>query len=529
LVLSHDLFGDCNSWLTPELLSHSFRDHNSFRFLGIRYAPQPERFTYSTLYTGPGGTVSALDYGSECVQGTSGSEDCLFLNVWTPYLPASPSSSSSKLKPVLFWIHGGAFTSGTGSDPTFDGGNFASRGDVVLVTINYRLSTLGFLALNDGVTKGNFGFADQIVALDWVREHIRSFGGDPDRITIFGQSAGAGSVRGMMASPVALGKFAGAVPMSNLGGLAYGTTYSKYYTIPEEVSAAADAILNATGCSHTPSQVNCLREVDPFTLVNLPTVARFFVVDGTYLTSDQLPLSGNHGKTAPYKLMMGLEADDGTPFITFPPDVTPENTEWLTSQGLPYPPRSLFPLEPLENTTLAVDRMGARLATDAIFRCIDQATVHAGLINRVWDRVFFYEMERSYQTPGWPMLDLCQPPVEPGYPYGDPEAKIGYDKCHSGELLYVFGNIRWNGLPYRDSQGDADFEKELLDRWAAFATTADPNLTGAKGGEGARWIAATSGDNILMHLDWPGETMHAFEELSQCAWLGLPIDYYLKE
>lgn len=77
----------------------------------------------------------------------------------------------------MFWIHGGAFTSGTGADETFDGGSLASRGDVVVVTINYRLATLGFLALDDGVTNGNYGLADQITALDWVIEHIADFGG----------------------------------------------------------------------------------------------------------------------------------------------------------------------------------------------------------------------------------------------------------------------------------------------------------------------------------------------------------------
>jgi carboxylesterase type B len=131
----------------------------------------------------------------------------------------------------MFWIHGGAFTSGTGNDPTMDGANIVSRGDVVLVTINYRLGSFGFLALDDGVTKGNYGFADQINALDWVRRNIQDFGGDPNRITVFGQSAGAGSVRAMLASPEAEGKFKGAIPQSNLGGGGYGTTYSQYLTI----------------------------------------------------------------------------------------------------------------------------------------------------------------------------------------------------------------------------------------------------------------------------------------------------------
>jgi carboxylesterase type B len=98
---------------------------------------------------------------------------------------------------------------------------------MVMVASNYRLSTLGYLALKDGKTNGNFGLADQITALEWVRQNIHHFGGDPDRITIFGQSAGAGSVRAMIASPKAAGKFSSAIMLSNLGGINYGTSYSR--------------------------------------------------------------------------------------------------------------------------------------------------------------------------------------------------------------------------------------------------------------------------------------------------------------
>lgn len=113
-----------------------YRDKLSFRFLGIRYGSYPERFTYSSPLSASGET-SALEFGSVCRQRTAlvGSEDCLFLNIYTPFLPAS---TGEKLKPVMLYIHGGAFLSGSGSDPVFDGGNLASRGDVVVVTINYR-------------------------------------------------------------------------------------------------------------------------------------------------------------------------------------------------------------------------------------------------------------------------------------------------------------------------------------------------------------------------------------------------------
>ena len=141
-----------------------YRNKKSFRFSGIQYADPPQRWVYSTLYSGMGQTIQATAYGSQCSQsGSGGSEDCLFLNIQTPYIPKA--GSTSNLRPVHFWIHGGGFTGGSGSDPNSDGGNLASREDIVTVTINYRLSTLGFLAIPNTTVTGNYGIADQINAL----------------------------------------------------------------------------------------------------------------------------------------------------------------------------------------------------------------------------------------------------------------------------------------------------------------------------------------------------------------------------
>ncbi|KKK13553.1 hypothetical protein ARAM_001721 [Aspergillus rambellii] len=164
---SNETFSDTSSDFQVTIYSNKehitgYRDRHAFRFLGIRYADEPERWTYSKLYQGSGSSVSALQFGNSCLQGpTTGAEDCLFLNIWTPYLPNQRGRSNlgSSLRPVLFWIHGGAFMSGKGSDPYTDGSNLASRGDVVVVAINYRLGSLGFLALHDGQTNGNFGLA----------------------------------------------------------------------------------------------------------------------------------------------------------------------------------------------------------------------------------------------------------------------------------------------------------------------------------------------------------------------------------
>ncbi|KAI0887181.1 alpha/beta-hydrolase [Annulohypoxylon maeteangense] len=509
-----------------------FRDRFSFRFLGIRYAPQPERFTYSEPYVGSGNEASALDYGSQCVQaGNVGDEDCLFLNIWTAYIPG-PNSTAETLKPVMFWIHGGAFTGGTGNDPTFDGGNLASRGDVVVVSINYRLSTLGFLALEDNVTNGNFGLADQINALDWVRNHIKDFGGDPDRITIFGQSAGAGSVRALIASPKSIGKFAGAIPLSNLGGINYGTTYSKYYTIDEEMEVVGNAILQETGCTNAISQVDCLRAISPYELANLNTIARYPVVDGTYLTSNELKLDG---PTLPVHIMMGTTRDDGAPFISYP--TTTNQSAYLASQGLPVPPTALFPIPNITNQTLALFEMATRLATDGIFRCIDQATVFAGLRNKRFPPIYYYEFNRTYQTRGWPNLDVCEPPKTATHPHGDPGAE--YLKCHSGELYFVFGNLARQSLPLRDAS-DLPFAQFVVDTFSAFARTFDPNpdpeFLAARGYKTTlaeiervgRWEASTfEGGMTMRTLQWPG-FQGAFVEGRQCEGLGLGLGYYLQ-
>lgn len=143
-----------------------FRNQKSFRFLGIPYANPPERFVYSTPYSPTGQTIQATAYGSQCAQASSGSEDCLFLNIQTPYIPKA--GSKKDLRPVMFWIHGGGFVGGSGADQLSDGGNLASREDIVVVTINYRLSTLGFLAIPGTKITGNYGIGDQINALEVI-------------------------------------------------------------------------------------------------------------------------------------------------------------------------------------------------------------------------------------------------------------------------------------------------------------------------------------------------------------------------
>ncbi|KAI0424150.1 Alpha/Beta hydrolase protein [Xylaria sp. FL1042] len=503
-----------------------FRDRLSFRFLGVRYATQPKRFGYSTLYAGNNSYISATQYGSACIQGSSGSEDCHFLNIWTPFLPG-PRSTHRSLKPVMV---GGAFTSGTANDQDFDGGNLASRSDVVIVAVNYRLGTFGFLALDDGITNGNFGLADQITALDWVGNNIHKFGGDPDRITIFGQSAGAASVRAMIASPKALGKFAAAIPLSNLGGINYGATYSKYMTIEEEVKNVGNAILASTNCTHAASQVDCLRSIPASDISGLGTVASFLVADGTYLGSEELDLS--KGPRLPIHLMIGITRDDGAAFIGYPTGTN--QSAYLESLGFDTPSSKLFPIPNIANKTLGLFNMTARLATDGIFRCIDQATAYAALFNDRLDSLYYYEFNRTYQLTNYPQLDVCEPPKSASYPLGDPNGE--YFKCHSGELYYLFGNLAREGLPMRDDH-DLPFQQFVVDSFSSFARTYDPNpdlaYLRARGyvntteeiERSGVWDPSTKQHMMKRILQWPSYES-PFNELEQCRELGLSLDYY---
>lgn len=244
-----------------------YRDFYTFRYMGVRFAEEPERFTYSKTYQGTG-TNDALHTAPACLQlpPAGSSIDCLFLNIWTTMVPGSEQNTKKKLKPVMVYIHGGGFTTGTASDAHTDGGNLASRGDVVTVDITYRLSTLGFLPFNDGVHNGNYWISDCIAALKWIQKNIHAFGGDASHVTIFGESAGAVSVQKLIESSEAAGLFHGAILQSNYkeGNTVLSTAYESS-TVP---------ILQQTGCDKARDQLACLQAYDPVALLSLKTIAK---------------------------------------------------------------------------------------------------------------------------------------------------------------------------------------------------------------------------------------------------------------
>ncbi|KEF60809.1 esterase/lipase [Exophiala aquamarina CBS 119918] len=521
-----------------------YRNKKSFRFLGIRYAEPPQRFEYSRLYSGSGEMVNATGYGEQCAQGSGGSEDCLFLNIQTPHIPKAGSTIS--LRPVLFWVHGGGFTGGTGSDPLSDGGNLASREDIVVVTINYRLSTLGFLAIPGTDIKGNFGIADQIVALQWTVRNIASFGGDPSKITIMGESAGAGSVRTLLGSPPAIGLFQGAVAMSNLGGgqtlgldSDYGTTYSSYCTINESYTLAGPRIFNASNCTmgSLNDKITCLKQFNATELVSLETVARYVVQDGVIVNTPQLNVFNQNGSSAHVPIMFGVTENDGASFSTLSATPVQNLTEGImTGLGINESyaeaiiASGLFTFHSTGNLTLDAFNVSQRVATDKTFRCIDQATVYAGAATGAFPAAYYYQFQRTIN--GYNPNDVPDAPVTPGFPYGNPN--LPYFKLHGADMDWAFGNFY---KPLRDAN-DLYSVQLVSGYFAEFVKTGQPNPnveylkvrgygTTLKGVQQAgRWEKVASKEGPIMFLDYPANS-GVFVDVQQCSWLNYSIGYYL--
>lgn len=244
-------------------------------FRGIPYAAPPIaelRFRPPQPPATWEGVREAIELGSPCPQlgplGTViGDEDCLTLDVFRP------AAASSKPRPVLVFIHGGANVIGSGANPLNDGRDLAQSRDVIVVAINYRLGLLGFLAHPEltaqSETSGNWAYLDQIAALEWVARNIAAFGGDPRRVTIFGESAGALAVCVLLASPRATGLFHAAIMQS--GGCDVAPLAQR--------EREGQQLVSKSSCAHEPDLIECLRRLSPAQLVELAPLETHDVTD----------------------------------------------------------------------------------------------------------------------------------------------------------------------------------------------------------------------------------------------------------
>jgi para-nitrobenzyl esterase len=254
-----------------------------------------------------------LPWTSEYLHSGPVSEDCLYLNVWSAARATSP-------RPVLVYIYGGGFNEGSSTVPLYDGTALA-RKQLIVVTFNYRLGALGFLA-HPALTaqsphhaSGNYALLDQVAALRWVRENIRAFGGDPHRVTIVGQSAGAISAYLLTASPLAAGLFAGAILQSGPGALAALGIPARGAATPSEQDAENEGVKFATSLGVT--SLAQLRALDARRLLpgtQGPPMARFGpIVDGWFLSADPATVYAQHHQND-VPLIIGMMADEGSAF-----------------------------------------------------------------------------------------------------------------------------------------------------------------------------------------------------------------------
>jgi para-nitrobenzyl esterase len=406
------------------------------------------------------------------------SEDCLYLNVWTP------SKSSRDRLPVLVYFYGGGFIAGDGSEPRYDGEAMARKG-IVAVTVNYRLGVFGFLA-HPELTKesphhasGNYGLLDQSAAIDWVRKNIAAFGGDPKKITIGGESAGSFSVSLQMASPLSRGSLAGAIGES---GAIFGRTLGATpLADAEKTGAAFGAQIGAPTLAE-------LRALPAEKLLDLTKSNPFrfgITVDGWFLPKPPLEIY-SAGEQAHVPLLAGWNAaEGGTEGVLGRQPPTPENLEKAI--------RSLYKDRGDEawRAYHATNEEEAKEASAAL----------AG------DRFI------GYGT--WKWTDLHgRTGGKPVYRYLYTHPRPGQNGAfHSIEIEYALGNLDGNKV-YQWTDDDRKVSATMQEYFANFIKKGDPNGPGLP-----EWPAANRGAAVqLMRLD---VTSHAEPEQHRARYLFL--------
>ena len=476
---------------TGEYTVTGYRDRRSFRFLGIPFGDAPvgsKRFMHATPYTG-NMVVDATNYRNACVQKTTlqgpspMGEDCLNLNVYTPMLG---SSGKKALKPVLVAIYGGGFVNGRNSVHEFDGGNLASRSDIVVVMINYRLGALGWLASDDDVP-GNGGLSDQILALKWAKKHIAAFGGDPDRITIGGESAGAQSVSALIASSEAKGLFHAAFMMSNPW-----VPWVKRSVQTNHITPAVAASLNCPTKGH--AMVECLQKIeDPLLFVQgdaftnaTSEIAKALdkVVDSTFALGSIEPflptpdglldgqffyLAGNGTIPNNVPILLGTTSGEGTSF-TYPmmSGLIP-NTQAALNKAFSslYPSDFIPQLESSGYFDLnssnpdSVRETIAYAFTYNFFTCPTQRIVNMAQEAGQFPKVYLYETQSGYPSSD-DLPAKCTP------------EGTGIEVCHSDDISSAFGSLNFEeGIEV--SEQYLQFVRYNADAFSAFVRSHSPN------------------------------------------------------
>ncbi len=388
------------------------------------------------------------------------SEDCLYLNVWTP-------GADSKRRPVMVWLHGGAFVIGSGSEPIYISDRLARRGDVVVVTVNYRLGTLGFLNLKE-ITKGaipatgNEGLLDQAAALRWVHDNIAAFGGDPANVTIFGESAGGMSVGALLGLPAAHGLFHKAIPQS--GACHTVATKAQAVRVAEAVLAAtelktADDLRKADGKVFMRAQAHlALNKVPGHTVAEVGGMPFRPALDGDVMLAMPIDVA-RHGGTKGIPIMTGCTTEEWKLFGAMEKAITGLNEESM--------------LKRLSLTLPNVDFKALLAPYPEMLQARGEQPTPPNLFMAV-------QTDRIFTAPATRLLEAHTKNGGAGFSYlfdwKSPIAKGAFGACHALELGYVFGTYNLKGAENFSGSGpQADVLAGLMmDAWIAFARTGKP-------------------------------------------------------
>jgi para-nitrobenzyl esterase len=422
-------------------------------------------------------------------------EDCLYLNVWTP-------AADDARRPVLVWLYGGAFVVGAGSLPLYNGARLAARGDVVVVTLNYRLGVFGFLrgkgVCGDALdTAGHEGILDQLAALEWVRDEIGGFGGDPQNVTVFGQSAGARSAALLTIMPRAHGLVHKVIQQSLGFGVAPRQT-------PESADGVMRRLLDAASLS--PAQAGQLRDMPAAALLDLqqritPRTGGIFylpVCDGDLIPADPVTAIAT-GASRGLPWLCGTNLDEMKFFRAMDPAV-----DTLDDAGLLARCRNLRP--------------GVGQAEHIIetYRTARHARGEDTSPPELW---FAIASDHMFRAPVMRQAELHAAHTPPTYAYlfswRSPACGGRLGAAHCMELPFIFGRLDDLGMSPLTGQGEAvqRLSAQMMDAWIAFARTGHPATEALPA-----WPAYTADRRATMVFDESVTMVDAPMEAERAVW-----------
>ncbi len=423
--------------------------------------PEPDDGVYEAYYNAksPIQTEWQTEQASYYPQG----EDCLYLNVWVN------RSCEEDRKSVMVFFHGGSYGWGGTADPLYDGANFVrANPDIVMVTVGYRTGLMGFVDLSYFIggehypDAPNLGLLDQIEALRWVQENIAAFGGDPGNVTIFGESAGGGSVSLLPIIPEARGLFRRVIAESGSVALTFSKKECREFTrrLMKESGIRSMKMLNAL----SEEQLKSLNE-------KLNMYNNFPQRDGRLIPEDPY-IPYEDGMTAGVDLLIGTNAD--------------ESNYWVAEIGGILPYRFSIPVK-FENDYKTLSRIAKR-RVDLFMKELKGEKGHS-----IWRMSEFYD-EMMFRLPA---IKQAQEHANNGgrtfmYYWTQPSTNSFCGACHAVELAYVFGNL--DQTIYTGERGDENLSRTVMTMWANFARTGDPSV------EGLEWKQYDCDERCTMEL-----------------------------